>query len=123
MVNIPSSRGTSLEVSRRIEKVFGEDMEWSCRTLQMSHDGSWHDLWLCTDRDSCRRWLWRLVGLFFRFEYHFVLQSLAQSRDPTEMPAIASIHPNLRSILKDVDEDAPTASGLAIAMPENRFNL
>src|SRR6185503_11249706 len=34
-----------------------------CRTSKMSHDRSGHDLWLCTDRDGCGRWLWRLVGL------------------------------------------------------------
>ena len=28
-----------------------------CPTLQVSHDGSWRDMWLCTDRERCRRWL------------------------------------------------------------------
>jgi hypothetical protein len=35
------------------------------RTSKMSHDATWRDSWLCRNRDGSRRWLWRLVGLFF----------------------------------------------------------
>jgi hypothetical protein len=48
---------------------------WFCPTSKMSHDGSWRELcpsWghgfenqFSTARDSSRRWLWRLVRLFF----------------------------------------------------------
>jgi len=49
-----------------------ETVHFFCRTSKMSHDRSGRDLWLCTDRDGCGRWLWRLVGLRHRAicEYH-----------------------------------------------------
>ena len=34
------------------------------RTSKMSHDRRWREPWLCTDRDSGGRWLWRLVGRY-----------------------------------------------------------
>ena len=42
-----------------------DDFEVHCRTLQMSRDRSWRDTCVSTGRDSCGRWLWRLVRLSF----------------------------------------------------------
>ena len=40
-------------------------MRLFAETLQMSRDRSWRDTCVSTGRDSCGRWLWRLVGLSF----------------------------------------------------------